>query len=87
MALIYPRDGSQVYIPTELDGRRGRVVLQAVHRQSETELFWHLDEQFLGQTRTFHEQAVSLAPGWHKLRLVDRDGYHLEKWFKVLGSE
>lgn len=87
MALIYPRDGSQVYIPTELDGRRGRVVLQAVHRQPETELFWHLDEQFLGQTRTFHEQAVSLAPGWHKLRLVDRDGYHLEKWFKVLGSE
>ncbi|WP_211224472.1 penicillin-binding protein 1C [Marinimicrobium agarilyticum] len=87
MALIYPRDGSQVYIPTELDGRRGRVVLQAVHRQSETELFWHLDEQFLGQTRLFHEQAVSLEPGWHKLRLVDRDGYHLEKWFKVLGSE
>ncbi|WP_347330491.1 penicillin-binding protein 1C [Marinimicrobium locisalis] len=87
MALIYPREGSQVYIPTELDGRRGRVVLQAVHRRADTPLFWHLNERFLGQTRAFHEQAVSLEPGWHKLRLVDGEGYHLEKWFRVLGSE
>ena len=86
MDLLYPREGSQVFIPIELSGRRGRVVLQAVHRQRDTSLFWHLDDRFLGRTRTFHEQSVFLQPGWHKLRLVDGEGYVLERWFKVLGE-
>ncbi|WP_024462154.1 penicillin-binding protein 1C [Marinimicrobium sp. LS-A18] len=87
MDLLYPREGSQVYIPLELSGRRGRTVLQAVHRHPEGKLFWHLDDRYLGKTRLFHEQAVSLDPGWHKLRLVDGDGYQLERWFRVLGGE
>lgn len=87
MDLLYPREGSQVYIPLELSGRRGRTVLQAVHRHPEGELFWHLDDRYLGKTRLFHEQAVSLDPGWHKLRLVDGDGYQLERWFRVLGGK
>lgn len=87
MDLLYPRAGSQVYIPLELNGRRGRAVLQAVHRHPEGELYWHLNDRYLGKTRLFHEQAVSLDPGWHKLRLIDGDGYQLERWFKVLGRQ
>lgn len=86
MDLLYPHEGSRVYIPVDLDGRRSRVVLQAVHRQPQTILYWHLDDNFLGETSTFHEQSVSLEPGWHKLLLIDQQGYRLERWFQVLGD-
>ena len=86
MDLLYPHEGSRVYIPVDLDGRRSRAVLQAVHRQPEMTLYWHLDDNFLGETNTFHEQSVSLEPGWHKLLLIDQQGYRLERWFQVLGD-
>lgn len=86
IGLLYPHEGSRVYIPVDLDGKRSRVVLQAVHRQQNTPLFWHLDDTYLGQTTTFHEQSVSLEPGWHKLLLLDQQSHKLERWFKVLGK-
>lgn len=86
MDLLYPHEGSRVYIPVDLDGRRSRAVLQAVHRQPQMNLYWHIDDNFLGVTSTFHEQSVSLEPGWHKLLLVDQQGYRLERWFQVLGD-
>lgn len=87
MELLYPHEGSQVYLPTDLSGRRGRVILSAVHRRPETPVFWHLNDRYLGDTHTFHEQSVDLAPGWHKLLLVDQEGYELERWFQVLGED
>lgn len=85
--LVYPHESSQVYIPVDLDGRRSRVVLKAIHRDANAKLYWHLDEQYLGETKIFHDQAVSLEPGRHKLMLLDQDGHQLVRWFKVLGDE
>ena len=86
MDLLYPHAGSRLYIPVDIDGRRSRALLQAVHRQPGMTLYWHLDEQYLGATKLFHEQSVSLEPGWHKLKLVDQQGYELARWFQVLGE-
>jgi penicillin-binding protein 1C len=86
MDLLYPHEGSRLYIPVGLDGKRSRALLQAVHRRPGMTLFWHLDDEFLGQTNLFHEQSVSLEPGWHKLKLLDQQGYQLERWFRVLGE-
>lgn len=86
MDLIYPHSGSRLYIPVDIDGKRSRALLQAVHRQPGMTLYWHLDEQYLGETKLFHEQSVALEPGWHKLTLVDQQGYQLQRWFQVLGE-
>lgn len=86
MDLLYPHAGSRMYIPVDIDGKRSRALLQAVHRQPGMTLYWHLGDQFLGETKLFHEQSVSLEPGWHKLKLVDQQGYELERWFEVLGD-
>lgn len=85
--LVYPHESSQVYIPMDLDGKRSRVVLKAIHRDPGAKLYWHLDEQYLGETKVFHDQAVSLEPGRHKLILLDQDGHQLVRWFTVLGKE
>jgi len=86
MALVYPHAGTAIYIPVELNGRLGRAVFRAVHQRSQAELFWHLDDRFLGKTRHFHEQAIVAEPGWHTLTLVDDQGFRLRHSFKVLGK-
>lgn len=86
MDLLYPHAGSRLYIPVDIDGKRSRALLQAVHRQPGMTLYWHLDDRYLGATKLFHEQSIALEPGWHKLKLVDRQGYQLERWFQVVGA-
>lgn len=87
MELIYPQAQSRIYIPVDLDGKRSRVVLKAVHRDAAATLYWHLDDEFLGETKVFHEREASLEPGVHKLLVMDKNGYKLERRFKVVGEE
>ncbi|MCG8393289.1 MAG: penicillin-binding protein 1C [Pseudomonadales bacterium] len=86
MALVYPHAGTAIYIPTELDQKRGRAVFRAVHQRGQATLFWHLDDTFIGKTRHFHERAIAAEPGWHVLTLVDDQGFRLRQRFKVLGK-
>jgi len=84
MDIIYPLEGAKVYIPTELDGKQGRVVFRASHRKDTAKIFWHVDEQFVSETSVFHTIELALDAGWHKLILVDELGFRMERWFKVL---
>lgn len=84
--LLYPREHSRVYLPTDLKGERSRVVLKAVHRNTSARLYWHLDNDFIGETQVFHERDVSLEPGIHKLLIFDQLGYQLQHRFRVIGT-
>jgi len=84
ISLIYPRSNTQIYIPRELSGKQGRTIFRALHRKPETQIFWHLDNQFLGTTQSFHEQAIVALPGKHRLVLVDESGNRVEQGFRVL---
>ncbi|HWV16494.1 MAG TPA: penicillin-binding protein 1C [Cellvibrio sp.] len=87
MDLLYPHASSRIYLPLDLNGLRTRALLRAVHRNNQAKIFWHLDDNYLGESKVFHEQTVALEPGMHKLLLLDEQGYKLERWFKVLGDE
>ncbi|MBD3240601.1 MAG: penicillin-binding protein 1C [Chitinivibrionales bacterium] len=86
MALIYPRQGSQVYVPRELDGHRGRLVLEAAHRDPAATIHWHLDEDYLGATTEIHEMPVAPSPGTHAVTLVDQDGERLVGTVRVIAD-
>lgn len=86
LELIYPQARSRIYIPVGLDGKRSRVVLRAVHRDPNAVLYWHLDDEFLGETKIFHERETALEPGLHRLLVVDKQGYRVERRFRVLGN-
>lgn len=87
MDFLYPNNETQVYIPLDLDGRRGRVVFEAVHRDASATLYWHIDGRYLGTTRTYHQQPLDLAPGPHVVTIVDAAGNRLERSFEVLAAE
>ena len=86
MEVIYPKDGAKVYIPLEIDGKRGRMICNVAHRQPGTKIFWHLDEQYIGATQDFHQMALNPAPGAHILTLVDSKGNNLVIRFEVLAK-
>ncbi|HKP94210.1 MAG TPA: penicillin-binding protein 1C [Fibrobacteria bacterium] len=87
MDLIYPRGTAKLYVPVDLDARRGRTVFEAVHRDPAATVFWHLDREYLGMTREFHKMEIDPGPGRHVLLLVDDRGERLEHAFEVLSRE
>jgi penicillin-binding protein 1C len=86
MEMIYPRNGATLYIPLEIDGKRGKVVLTATHISSGTKIYWHLDNTFLATTINFHQLEISPLPGKHMLTLVDNKGNRLVQTFTILAA-
>jgi penicillin-binding protein 1C len=86
LALLYPDANGRVLIPGELDGSRGRTVFEAVHRRPEATIYWHLDDRYLGETHTFHQQSLDIDPGEHILTLVDNEGQRVTRRFEVLAT-
>jgi penicillin-binding protein 1C len=86
IALLYPDPNSQVLIPQELDGKRGRAVFEAVSRRREATIYWHLDGQYLGETHTFHQQSLDIDPGEHILTVVDDEGERVARRFQVIAT-
>lgn len=84
MQLIYPRSPTRIYLPVELDGQLGKVVFQVAHRSPSAEIYWHLDGQYVGITRDFHQLALQPTPGQHLLSLVDKQGNRIEQRFEVV---
>ncbi|CAA0125152.1 Penicillin-binding protein 1C [BD1-7 clade bacterium] len=84
MEIEYPTEGANIALPVKLDGTRAQLIVKARHNRANKTLFWHLDRTYIGKTRHAHELAIDVRIGWHKLILIDGDGYQLERWFKVL---
>ena len=84
LSLVYPRENGQIYVPVEMDGALGRVVFEAAHRDHEAQIFWHLDDEYQGETRDVHQMALAPPPGRHVLTLVDETGETVRRSFTVL---
>ena len=85
--IVYPEWDSHVVIPVELDGTRGKLIMEVAHRDPTRRVFWHLDEQYLGETRDQHQLAVDIVPGIHLLSVVDQEGNREQVRFEVLGMD
>lgn len=83
MEFLYPNNMQKIYIPRELDGSKGKVVFEVVHRNEGAHLFWYIDEELVAETDYIHQIASSPAPGEHIITLVDSDGFSLSKKFTV----
>jgi len=84
MQMVYPEKGTIVYVPYELDGSRGRLICEAIHRKQGVEVFWHLDEQYLGRTKGRHQMAILPDKGKHVLTLIDEDGERINVAFEAI---
>lgn len=83
MDIIYPPKNAGIYIPIELDGSAGEVVFRLAHRQSDTEVHWHIDNEYITTTKVFHEISVRPSEGNHILTIVDKKGETITREFEV----
>ena len=71
---IYPASGSTLTLPRQLNGQVEGVVFRVAHHRSDAILWWHLDNEYIGETRFLHERKLAPAPGKHTLTVVDGEG-------------
>ena len=84
IGMIYPRSDARVFIPKNLQGNYEKVVLEATHRSPDAILYWHLDGQYLGETRTIHHMEIRPDAGKHVLTIVDQDGQSLTRSLDII---
>lgn len=79
MEFIYPKPGETILIPKDFEGEEQETVLKLAHRDSNTTIYWYLDNSFVGQTTTFHELSLTLKPGTYTLSVTDSKGINLSR--------
>lgn len=87
LEFIAPEEGSLIYVPIELDGSPGMTVFRAAHRNPVARIFWHLDSDYLGETRGDHRVEARPAPGRHDLVIMDESGSSITRHFEILARD
>ncbi len=83
MEVIYPEKDAIIYIPKEFSGKKGKIIFKIAHRQSETQIFWHIDNQYMGTTAGINEMGFEIAEGKHTLTVVDELGNSITTPFTI----
>lgn len=86
MAVLYPEPHARILIPTQLDGARGKAIVEVAHRQNDVHIDWDLDGVYLGRTVSDHRMPISPPDGPHLLTLTDATGQVLSHRFTIVAS-
>ena len=82
LAIIYPQDQTEVIIPKNFEQEYEKVIVEAAHNNPNAQLFWHLDQTYVGKTVGIHQLALTIKPGPHHLSILDQQGNQVTIQFK-----
>ena len=86
LAILYPRDNSEIFIPLNFNEEHEKIVFEATHVQSNMKLYWHLDDIYLGESELIHQKEYIPDIGEHTLTVMDEEGRSSVVTFKVIGK-
>lgn len=78
MAFIYPNQNSTIFLPKGFDGKTNELVLKVAHSKPELELYWSVDEMYVGSTKDIHDMVILPKPGQHIITVVDELGNEIK---------
>ncbi len=84
--ILSPDNNSAIYIPKGLDDAEGKLIFEAVHRNPEATLFWHLDGDYITSTKGDHKIELSPSVGRHRLVVEDEAGNMMKRTFRILSK-
>ena len=84
ISILYPKNESKIIITRTETGEESSVVMEALHRDAEITLFWHLNEEFIGETNHIHQRDKKLNPGKYVLQVIDELGNSEKITFEVV---
>ncbi len=80
---MIPHEATIIQIPKEQSGARGKVIFHAAHNERKSQVYWYMDETFLGSTTSDHQLEINAKEGEHELRLVDSNGNEISSRFTI----
>ena len=86
ISFIYPHKGTQVYLPITMNGARTKMVSELAHQYSASQVYWYLDQQYLGRTQQIHQMEMGPGLGKHELLVVDEVGNQQVLGFEILSK-
>ena len=85
--IIYPRNGFRIYLPIDELGLREPLIVNATFRKKTGELFWTMDNAFIGRTKLFHQLSLHPGIGKHQIKITDEQGHTLGVNFEIVDKE
>ena len=78
MEFIYPNQQSTIFLPKDFDGNTNDLILKVAHSKPELELYWYIDNKFVGSTKDIHDMAVLPSSGEHVITVTDELGNEIK---------
>ncbi len=86
MEFIYPPRDARIFIPRNLQGRMMSMLPEIAHRRRNATIYWHLDNQYIGMTKTIHQTEIRVGEGDHVITAVDEEGMTITRKFFCIGT-
>jgi penicillin-binding protein 1C len=79
MDFIYPKANTKIILTKNFESKLQPAIFKIAHNNREMELFWYLDDEYLGSTKTFHEMPIKAKTGFHIITVVDELGNEIRR--------
>lgn len=83
MSFIYPENSATLIIPIGIKNDRQAIIFEIAHRNPSKEIFWNLNEHYIGKTKNIHQMPIDAKAGQYTLRCIDGDGNEIVRKFKI----
>ena len=85
--LIYPRNGFKIYLPFNESSIKNDFIMNATCNNNNAILYWYLDQDYLGETKRYHQMAVKPIKGKHQLTITDENGKNMVAIFEIVDKK
>ncbi|MCK8480274.1 penicillin-binding protein 1C [Psychroserpens algicola] len=80
---IYPKRNNSIFLPKDFNGETNDLILKIAHSKPETQVYWYLDETYVGSTKDIHELAIIPKKGKHIITVVDAFGNETKREISI----
>ncbi|MFB0902956.1 MAG: penicillin-binding protein 1C [Nonlabens sp.] len=74
MRFIQPKHNTTITLTKNVEGVQNTAIFEIAHKKSDAQVFWYMDDAFIGATKNFHELAIEGKKGKHLITAVDEEG-------------
>ncbi|MTG96876.1 MULTISPECIES: penicillin-binding protein 1C [Myroides] len=71
---IYPKHGDVIYLTKNFLSELQPLIAKAAVNTTDRNIYWYLNEEYIGSTTIFHEMPIQTTPGKHYLTIVNSLG-------------
>ena len=86
MDVVYPKNNTKIFVPRDLDGSSSSTIFEVAHRNPESVIYWHINDEFVAETSSIHRIELAPPEGRHEMTIVDEYGESLSWNFEILGN-